>query len=353
MKLKDINKEIQNLKIEDEPKDYRTFVEKNKRWKIALIFSLTTFLLFFNITALALNASFGASYWFVKFYIYTIDLIFGNLVLPLILCGYATCCVLIISNAYNGKCVAWFGKYRKVSIFHAQREILIFIWNIFIFWSFFDHMILNYAYNKDFQFKIILTENIFKTGFWEQYVVQENFFWNHIGFLFDTIFNILYYLPLAFVFSIILLILFLGFIIVKLRFIFPFKMFKQKLYKITATEYYSKLKNRKLPFVLTEKTVEWFDVFFKNAKYAKLQYNSISFLKLIQELIKFNEVERNLSKEKMDSLSESEKETTSYLITNKTDETFEQKLEQKNEDEKVLNVFEILEKHSPIINNEE
>lgn len=274
------------------------------------------------------------------FYNYSFGLFFGLLIYPALICAYVFYLFYFLSLFMRKMSFSYFSRIKKVDIKIIKQQISFLLISFFLAFALFSHIILHYIYNNSFDFSLESKnlQSIFTNGWYARFYFDGPNITNNIGFFFDTIFNILYYVSLSGIFPILFLISFVVFIICKLKVIKYNEWKKKYSRKKTVVNIYESFKKYSKIFYQTPNVVLYYTFVIQCAKELNYNYKKNNYKKLMSYLYKnFRNLDINFMKQYCIGLVNKwietiTKETTNFAsnFADKTNKTDQEKNIEKN-----------------------
>ncbi|QGZ97639.1 hypothetical protein GE118_02370 [Mycoplasma sp. NEAQ87857] len=237
-------------------------------------------------------------------YIYSLDLVFGNLIWIFLPYFAFILIVLILENIFKQKTVAWFKRIYKIHWFYAKKMIIKASIYLLLAFILMDNIILYFTNGIELNFESEKVYLLFINGWWKYF--KEGFYQTkHMGFVFDTIINLTYLITLSSIVPFLLMFIFFFLAILNLQ---PYKKIKDKFLSILGLKnkwlsiYKFNETTNNLHSVLkaTSEVMIYIDAIFYLARRKKLDLNK-NFLALEKEIrlkVSFHEIKHFLEKHK-------------------------------------------------------
>ncbi|WP_025755403.1 hypothetical protein [Mycoplasmopsis cricetuli] len=321
IRKKDLVKFLKLRLIEELPMHWQNNFKKINIWFLIAILVVAAFIFMTTILVMTLKVK-----WLTLLYKFFINIPLGNLafVIPFFLLAWFG--LLLSEKWLHNKAITWFVKTQKINFTTFKIAIQKFLALFFIAFALFDHIIVyfvNQTY-QNFEFQYHNGKYLFLNGFWKNSALMssDEISFNHIGFILEFCFNMIYYIGFSSVVPVIFLILLLVFIFLELYFLSFLKKPITKLRKFSINEYIQKITNKNTILIDTVDSLFYLDFLFSAARFYKISYQHLFFSELEKEIFyrikNKNEIKKIIKlityKENLNSLNTNEVKIDNNLL---------------------------------------
>ncbi|WP_322949727.1 hypothetical protein RRG44_00080 [Mycoplasmopsis cynos] len=231
------------------------------------------------------------------FYIFSFGLTFGGSVWAFI----PLCTILLLFRVINhkleSKIIFWLSRRKKMNWWDYKRKIiLISVWTfILVLLCYHIGLHFNDPKLREFDFNTEKLRNLFYFGWWDKFynvgikdtnqnvtiidnLIKNYSLFSNLGFLFDTLLNVLYFISISFIFPIVLIIILIVWIV------------KEILFPYLFVKYQGKWKKTINNTILNEKNyLENVQKYFINTLSTQIFYNFLVFIEKTQNTFRIKQ----------------------------------------------------------------
>ncbi|WP_166666783.1 hypothetical protein [Mycoplasmopsis mustelae] len=230
--------------------------------------------------------------WLQWTYVYTYALLFGNTIFYLYLLSLIYLVILLLTSKYRQNSLTWFSRQRKINWSDFRQRSLQILIALFLFLVLLTHIILHFIYQVQYEFSLQLPQKIYVEGWWKHFIRSDSMIvsafkfniFNNVGFLFDSIFNLLYIPTFSAILPILVLLTIFIFILHK---ILDFKLLRIQ-NRLNIIQYQGYLSKGK--YLLTTDLIRFFDFVFVAVKYFQIDFKKNSYKILLNQLLNMLDV---------------------------------------------------------------
>ncbi|OAB49186.1 hypothetical protein [Mycoplasmopsis gallinarum] len=274
-----INKEKIKLNFAFFEKDIN--LKTNKKQKKELKNEITKLVISFLISFLVIGLYFLSnnlnSEFFSKLYLYTIGLLFGDLIIFLVIALLSYFLLNFLNLFLNKYAISWFDKYQKISYSSLKNNLFKNILVLLLIFILIYHAILVGQRTESwYYYKTSELSSIFSLGWYKSFTNDgiNPITKGNIGILFDSIFNIFYVISFS-PFLVWIIIIFLSiYLYFSFWLIRPYQYWKKlRKSKHSVVEYETELKKNQI-FFYTNETKRFFEFINWSKKILNLENES-------------------------------------------------------------------------------
>ncbi|WP_041594081.1 hypothetical protein [Mycoplasma crocodyli] len=275
-------------------------------------FEIIKFVVFNLIVVFFILMSRSQGTWLESFYKYSIGLLFGNLIYLFAVIGYMYFCISFFSYFTKNKSFAHFNRLRKTNINVIKKNYFILLMCLFLVLSLSLHIAYYFKFNSAFSFDPTPEnlKSLFVNGWYARFTIDGPNVNNNIGFMLDSIYNILYYPTLSPILPIIVILLIIAFAIWQLLFNGTKNFFKYYSFKLPITKLIKNMSHRNSTYYLTIEIQMYFEFLIQSGRELKIKYEDISFKDLEKQVfLNIDKLNYDLTFEKLKGYTTQEVES--------------------------------------------
>ncbi|WP_040545482.1 hypothetical protein [Mycoplasmopsis alligatoris] len=279
---KDIFKRLEVPFVENIPEENKVLHPK-----VNIPLEIIKFVLFNLIVVFFILMSQAKGTWLELIYQYSFGLLFGNLIYLFTVIGYLAFLVHFFSFMTKNKAFTYFSRLKKTSIFVIKKNCYLILASLFICLSLIEHMIYHFYYNPSFSFNTSneSLRSLFTNGWYARFNEDGPNVNNNIGFLLDTLYNILYYPTLSPILPGLLIITIIVLTFLQVFFNGIKKHFSYYSYNLPAKKLIKNLHHRNSMFYMTKSIELYFNFIIEAGKIMQLSVETVPFKKLQKSVL--------------------------------------------------------------------